>query len=53
MLHKFRIAPAVTVLALAAVSAVDSASASFRYQEQDIRTPFWGLAMTTARPQPH
>jgi hypothetical protein len=29
MLHKFRIALAVTLLALAAVSAVDSASAGF------------------------
>jgi hypothetical protein len=34
MLHKLRIALAMTVLALAAVSAVDSASAGF-YREGD------------------
>jgi ABC-type glycerol-3-phosphate transport system substrate-binding protein len=39
MLHKLRIALAVTLLALAAVSAVDSASASFRYQDQSLF--FW------------
>jgi hypothetical protein len=39
MLHKVRIALAVTLMALAAVSAVDSASASFRYQDQSLF--FW------------
>jgi ABC-type glycerol-3-phosphate transport system substrate-binding protein len=39
MLHKLRIALAVTLLALAAVSAVDSASAGLRYQDHSLF--FW------------
>jgi hypothetical protein len=41
MLHKFRIALAVTLLALAAVSTVDSASASFRYEDFSSFSLFW------------
>jgi hypothetical protein len=36
MLHRFRIALAVTLLTLAAVSAVDSASAGSRYGDSSL-----------------
>jgi hypothetical protein len=41
MLHKLCTALAVTLLALATVSAVDSALASFSYEAHYLRSPFW------------
>jgi hypothetical protein len=41
MLNKLRIALAATLVALAAVSAVDSALASFSYENHYFLSPFW------------
>jgi hypothetical protein len=44
MLRKFRTALAATFLAaLAVVSVVDGASASFRYEDHSSYSPFWDL----------